>query len=138
MQVEGERTKAQVSAKEIESFFKTCLLLGSRVQVINTATTKWASTSKGRRALKEGMTTQIVLNEKLLCSDLDDTNVFGRLGGPSHYYLLELLMNMKSIHPVSIKGEMKLCPLFHSCCPRSDEETPFFIHPTVKKKQKMS
>ena len=71
MQVEGERTKAQVSAKEIESFFKTCLLLGSRVQVVNTAITNWASKSKGRRALKEGMSTQIVLNEKLESTSLN-------------------------------------------------------------------
>ena len=41
-------------------------------------------------------------------------------------------MNMKSIHPVSIKGEMKLCPLFHSCCPRSEEETTFFYPPQCK------
>ena len=75
MQVEGERTKAQVPAKEIGSLFQTGLLLGSRVQVVNTATTNWASKSKGRRALKEGMMTQIVLNEKLLSLDLEDTNV---------------------------------------------------------------
>ena len=85
------------------------------------------------------MSTQIVLNDKLLCTDLDETNVFGKLGHEvweknsiPFYYLLEHLMSMKSIRPANVRGEMRYCPLFHSCCPRSAEETSFYYIPHCK------
>ena len=143
MQVEGERSKAVVSAKAIDTFFKNNLLLGSRVQVINTATPRWIRSSKGKRDLIEGMTTQIVLNDKLLCTDLDETNVFGKISYEvwekntnPFYYLLEHLMSMKSIRPVNVRGEMRYCPLFHSCCPRTEEETTFYYPPHCKEEAK--
>ena len=139
MQVEGERTKAQKSSKAIESFFKGRLLLGSRALVINTSKTKWALSNKGKRALIEGMSTQIVLNEKLICMDLDYTNVFGKYNSDKkdkskfpYCYLLEVLMNMKALKPITVRGELKYCPLFHSCCPRSEEETTFYYPPHCK------
>ena len=131
LQLEGEKQDAIVTVKRIEAYFKYELLLGSKVQIVDTSRTRWATSAKGKRALREGMSTQIVLNDKLLCMDLDETNVFGKVtkmenGKKVTRYLLEILMSMKASKPVLVRGEMKRSPLFHSCCPKSGEETTFY------------
>ena len=131
LQIEGEKQDAVASVKRIEAYFKHELLLGSKVQIVNTSRPRWATSPKGKRALREGMTTQIVLNDKLLCMDLDETNVFGKItkvenGKKITRYLLDILMTMKACKPVLVRGEMRRCPLFHSCCPKSGEETTFY------------
>ena len=131
LHIEGEKQDAVASVKRIETYFKHELLLGSKVQIVNTSRPRWVTSPKGKRALREGMTTQIVLNDKLLCKDLDETNVFGKItkmenGKKVTRYLLDILMTMKDSKPVLVRGEMKRCPLFHSCCPKSGEETTFY------------
>lgn len=79
LQVEGERKMAEKSAKALDTYFKRNLLLGSRVQVVNTSKSKWASTSKGKKVFIDGMNTQIALNDRLLSNDLDDANVFAKV-----------------------------------------------------------
>lgn len=128
LQVEVERKSAEKSTKAIDSYFKRHLLLGSRVQVINTSKSKWASSSKGKKAFIDGMNTQIALNDRLLSYDLDDANVFATFTmGNTKKYILEALMSLKSKTPVRVRGEERYGPVFHSCCPKGEQETTFYF-----------
>jgi tetratricopeptide (TPR) repeat protein len=135
LQVEGERKTAIKAVKAIDKYFKQKTLLGSRITVVNTAKTGWASSAKGKKAYIDGMQTQIILNDRLLCMELEETNVFKaiKINGASQY-LLEFLMSMKSKVPVTVHGETRYGPIFHSCCPKSYEDTVFY-YPEYNKEQ---
>lgn len=128
LQVEGERRSAMSSTKAIENYFKSQLFLGSRVQVVNVSKSKWASSAKGKKAFIDGMNIQVALNDKLLSYDLDDVNVFGKVTiGRTRRYLLDVLMSLKSKTPVLVRGEERYGPIFHSCCPKGEQETTFYF-----------
>ena len=120
--------QVEKSTKAIESYFKRNLLLGSRVEVVNTSKSKWASSSKGKKAYIEGMNTQIALNDRLLSYDLDDANVFALITvGSIKKYILDAMMSLKSKTPVMVRGEARYGPVFHSCCPKGAQETTFYF-----------
>lgn len=122
LQVEGECRSAIASTKTIKNYFKSQLFLRRRVQVVNVFKSKWASSAKGKKSLIEGMTTQVVLNDRLLSYNLDDVNVFGKVTiGNTKRYLLDIMMSLKSKTPVLVRGEERYRPIFHSCCPKGEQ-----------------
>lgn len=74
------------------------------------------------------MNIQIALNDRLISYNLDDANVFAKVTvGDTKKYILEVLMNLRSKTPVVVRGENCYGPVFHSCCPKSAQETTFYF-----------
>ncbi|GFH55417.1 predicted protein [Chaetoceros tenuissimus] len=115
MQVEGERATGTSVVKNLQKYFKNKQMLGSRVIIVDLSQPSWTKHTKQKRAFKEGLNAQILLNQRLCSVELDDVKLFASVtvNGRS-YYIAQLLMQCKATRAVMVRGNVRKVPLFHS------------------------